>query len=106
MNGLHIVILGLAIWRMSSLVAREEGPGDFFLHMRRLNGVYYGQDGEVIARGQLAKLITCVWCQSVWWSAIASALYVYGMGLSVWWWMPLTLALSAIAIIADEKLTG
>ena len=58
-------IIGLAAWRGGHLLAKEDGPGDCFEHMRRLMGV--PKTGEI--NGFLPKLITCVWCNTIWLAA-------------------------------------
>lgn len=99
MNALHLIILTLATWRLSSLLAAEEGPYNLFGKFRILVGIHYiGQ--RVDARGQLAKLFSCTWCLSVWIGAIASVAYYYLREPIVW--IALPFALSAAAIIVGK----
>ena len=95
MDTLHFIILALATWRMSSLLAQEKGPGDIFSKIRARLGVMYINDevvGPAIARG-----ITCIWCNSMWTGAVAGISY-YLMGTPIVW-LALPFALSASAII-------
>ena len=103
MNFLHLLILALATWRLSSLLAAEEGPHNIFGKFRILVGIHYiGQ--RVDAHGQLAKLFSCTWCLSVWIGAIASVAYVLFREPIVWIVLPL--ALSATAIIVGKFTEG
>lgn len=103
MNGLHILILALATWRLSSLLAMEDGPYQVFHKLRLLTGVEY-RDGGVHPRNELARGLVCLYCNSVWIGALATVLYLT-IGIEIVW-VALPLALSALAIIVSEKLTG
>ncbi len=98
MNSLHLIILSLATWRLSSLLTAEEGPYKIFGKLRESVGVYYIGD-RVDAETELAKLFSCTWCLSIWIGAIASVAYVIYEPI-VWIVMPL--ALSAAAIIVGK----
>lgn len=95
-----VLILSLAVWRISSLVSSEQGPWAMFEKYRQWMGVYYAPDGTLIPpNNQLGKLIACPWCNSVWFSIIAVVLYVLFSTLIVW--IALPLAMSAVAIIIN-----
>ena len=76
MTFLDFTILALAVWRLSSLLVDENGPGGIFERFRHdvgvrqdeLTGIWYGEN-------HIAELLTCVWCTSIWISLIAAALY-------------------------------
>lgn len=59
----------LAVWRLTSLVTREDGPGAIFARVRRAAGAE--DEGEL---SSLAQGITCGWCVSVW-----AAMLLYGV---------------------------
>ncbi len=99
MNALHLIILALAIWRLSSLLTAEEGPYGIFSKFRDRAGVFY-IGNRVDAYGELAKLFSCTWCLSVWIGAIASVAYYYLREPIVW--LSLPLALSAAAIVVGK----
>jgi hypothetical protein len=61
MNLAGVVLLGLATWRISSLLVNEDGPFYMFHRLRQWMGVY--EAGEM---RQTALLFSCVWCMSVW----------------------------------------
>jgi hypothetical protein len=52
------VIAVLAVWRITHLFSAEDGPGDIFLHLRRLAG-----------RGFFGQLLDCFYCLSLWFAA-------------------------------------
>lgn len=83
----RFALSALAVWRVSFLVAREDGPWNSLTRLRRGLG-----------RGALGKLFGCVKCLSVW-VAIPFAFFVGGEWverLVVW------LALSGVASLIDE----
>lgn len=83
-----VLILGLATWRLSSLLVNEEGPFYMFTRLRSWAGVY--EEGEM---RQTALLFSCLWCMSVW---VAFALYRFRAAVVLY-----TLAGSATAIVVD-----
>jgi len=58
------VLAVLATWRISHLLAKEDGPADFIVRIR-------GYCGD----GVLGKLMDCVYCLSLW-VAVPAAFYV------------------------------
>ena len=98
----HFIILALAVWRLSSLVAREEGPGQIFDRFRHAVGVRYTEEGEVYFLNNFAKGVSCPLCNSIWFGAVASLSY-YIIGWSaVLACIAWALALSALAAVVDE----
>jgi hypothetical protein len=96
---MHILILILATWRISSLLATEPGPWDVFGKLRTLVGVRY-DGGSPYGTNVVGKAIVCVWCNS---------LYI-GAAWALFWWLAPTaatlaampFALSAGAVIVNE----
>lgn len=58
---LRFAVGSLVTWRLTHLLAEEDGPGDLVLDLRRLAG-----DGD------LGKLMDCFYCLSVWVAAPVS----------------------------------
>jgi hypothetical protein len=83
----RFVLAALAVWRVSFLMAREEGPWGLLERMRRGAG-----------RGVLGKLLGCVKCLSVW-VAVPFTFFVGGDG---WQKVVVWLALSGVASLVDE----
>lgn len=100
----ELIILGLATWRLTSLLIYEEGPYYVFVHFRYLLGI----NGPVLNfkadtpqwRIELAKLFLCLWCLS-----ISIGLFLGYLG---YFWdrvgilIALPLALSAITVLYDK----
>lgn len=74
----------LAVWRITSLLTNEDGPGDIFEHMRERFNPY--------------GVFDCFWCTSVW-VAIPFALY---LSTSIVDFVVYLGALSAGGIIVQE----
>lgn len=85
---LRLVLLGLATWRLSSLLVHERGPFDVFGRIRHATGA--DRVGEM---GEIQELFSCVWCMSIW---VGLFLYVVRIPLLLY-----VLAASTIAILID-----
>lgn len=104
-----IVIMGLAVWRLASLLARERGPYAIFDRFRHWCGIRYTEiwQGDVkVTTGvetdtELAKLVGCVWCNSVWLGLAASVFYTLVVGFDVWVVM-FPFGISTVAILLDQ----
>ena len=90
----QLVVLGLATWRISSMLVNERGPFDMFIRLRNKMGFMHDDAGHVIARPD-GNVLSCIWCTSVW---IALALYFLPIQISY------VLAISTLTIIVNEKL--
>ncbi len=66
-----LVLAVLATWRLSHLLAKEDGPGDFIVRIRDHLGDRF-----------LGKLMDCVYCLSVW-IAAPMAFYVSAKPLDI-----------------------
>lgn len=55
MNGFTFIILSLVIWRMTHLLANEDGPWDLVFKLRKQLG-----------QGLLGSLLDCFYCLSIW----------------------------------------
>jgi hypothetical protein len=51
----RLVLAALATWRVSHILAEEDGPGDIVVHLRRRAGPGWAGD-----------LLDCFYCLSVW----------------------------------------
>jgi hypothetical protein len=88
MTAEKLIIAALACWRITSLFVYEDGPFAVFMHIRSLT---------LRVGGELAKVISCPLCCSVW-AGVATA----ALALSDYWWVLLPFALSAAAIVTDK----
>lgn len=100
-SGLDFFLVSLAVWRASSLFAREEGPFDLLLHLRILLGTKFDVNSEEIGTGWISKGILCVWCNSIWFGVLGALLLAQNFVQ----YLVFLLALSAVAIIIDDHVT-
>ena len=93
-----VVVLGLAAWRIGSLVHYERGPYRAFQRLRERLGIAHNGDGEPIAwpDTESGRLLACLDCGSVWVGAGLVGLYLWSPGVAIL--LALPFALSAIAI--------
>jgi hypothetical protein len=59
--GIRFALASLAVWRVTHLLAEEDGPADAVVRLRARLG-----------QGQLGELMDCFYCLSVWVAAPAS----------------------------------
>ena len=88
---LRFLVAALAVWRISHLLSREDGPWELVARLRSaLGGGFWGD------------LVVCFKCLSLW-TALPFAFFVGGSWIerAVAW-----LALSGAAILLEEQLTG
>ena len=80
---MRFVIGALAVWRLTSLIVSEDGPGEVFVKIRSIRAL----DG----------VTSCSWCASVW--AAFAIVICQRIGLG---WLVEALALSAAAIGVED----
>jgi len=97
----EFIILALATWRVSSLLASERGPWGVLERLRAWAGVRY-RDGQVGADPEFGKWLICAWCSSITLGVAAAILYWLLDDIAIW--LALPFALSAIACILSEVL--
>ncbi len=71
------ILIGLASWRVASLVVSEQGPFDIFQRIRiGIFGIEHDDGGRIVAvpDNVFARLVSCVWCFGLW-----STPAVYGL---------------------------
>jgi len=95
LNFFYLLLGGLAAYRLSLLISKEDGPAYIFRKIRKLP-----------AENSSAKEgLSCEWCMSVWSGAVV-ALYMWLIGIFPGDQWPLYwLAMSAIAIICNQQWT-
>jgi hypothetical protein len=104
MNGIRLLLLGLATWNLSSLLVMEDGPWHWFARLRHAVGVRYDANSNVYGTNQVAEMLTCLWCTSRWVALALCALLFWapkwGTGLC------LLLSASTVAIVVDRFAGG
>lgn len=89
----QVIVVGLAIWRVSAMLVYEDGPWAIFERFRTLVGIP-PEGGRI--EGFLPALLSCVWCTSVWLAPLMWSLWY------VHWAIPALLATSAVAIALER----
>lgn len=98
----HLLIYGIAVWRIASLFVNEDGPGFVFRHIREFAGITHDDGGNVfeIPDNFWAQLLSCVWCFSVWVSFFMTIFWL----ASPFWSLRFAVifAFSGVAILVDK----
>jgi len=98
----HVVYGSLFVWRICSLLVREEGPFSIFDRLRHLVGVKQNELSINYGETFLSKLFSCVWCMSVWVALPVAILFIpYSAESKVMNSILMWMTLSAGAIIVD-----
>ena len=97
---LDFIILGLATWRLSSLLVNEKGPFDMFVAIRKLAGIEHDKFGDpyMIPENFFSGVLSCIWCASLWTGTFWMLVYKL---LPFWEVFAYPFALSAIALIVQ-----
>lgn len=90
---MKLLSLALATWRLTTMLTKEDGPGDLFASLRDWAGVRYDPTGQAYGASFAGDVLSCFWCCSVW-----AALALVFMPR----WVIGTLAASALAIGMKE----
>ncbi len=91
MNCFLFLIVCLAIWRLTHLLAKEDGPWDMIYHIRKAAGA-----------GFFGNLLDCFYCLSIW----------IALPFAIWlgndWWQKILywLALSGAACLLEQATTS
>ncbi len=75
MNWFDFIILGLAVWRLSSLFSNEIGPFRIFAKLRIWAGETLTVEGRRVATTGFGEGLICTACESVWWAIIMFTCY-------------------------------
>lgn len=98
-----LVIYTLAIWRLSNMLVDESGPFDMFGKLRHKAGVKYNTHSKPYGETFLAQLLSCIYCVSVWISAIFVICDKLSRGLAINFAIPLALSAGAILVGSQIK---
>lgn len=105
MSLFDLFLLGVAAWRLSSMLVNEDGPGLMFWKLRRWSGIEYDQNREKLSVPDgklLSGILNCVWCCSVWTgTGIAVAYFLFPEIVP---WLCLPMVLSTVAIFLEKVL--
>lgn len=95
---LIFVLVVFSTWRISSLFAYEQGPFSIFAKIRYL----LSKNAQNVVLYTLHEGIICVWCNSIWFSSLASIFISHNI-IS---WILYTLSISACVIFIEENIIG
>jgi hypothetical protein len=100
----ELLVYALAVFRLSILFVREEGPLHIFRRIRELAGITHDDDGNVVIIPDTfrAGILSCVWCFSVWAGIAVTVLWLLLPSASLLLTLPF--ALSGVAILLDSRL--
>jgi len=84
---LNLVLAILATWRVTHLLAEEDGPFDAMLRLRAKLGT-----------SQAGRLMDCFQCLSLW----MAVPFTFLVTRSTWMWIPTWLALSGAACLLER----
>lgn len=87
--------VGMATWRLSSLLAYEPGPFQIFERFRR----FLSTSKHKILR-EISLGVECGWCNSVWIGMVLSFL----IAQNVFEWFVVSFSLSVFSIAVNRKL--
>ena len=90
MNSLEMILIILAVWRLTHLLSEEDGPFDIIFKIRKKAGT-----------GFFGSLLDCFYCVSIW---IA---FPFGMWIGENWWEKIImwLAFSGAACLLEQATT-
>lgn len=103
MGLMDFLVLGLATWRLTSLLVKEDGPWDVFARFRSWVGVRFNAQSEPYGDTFLGSLLVCVWCTSVWVGGYLAMAYLINPSVTAI--LSLPFALSAFTIFI-QKMVG
>lgn len=98
MGALELLLLSLATWRLSHMIAREDGPWDVLSRLRVRAGAWYDLEAGWRSERVLGRLLICPLCQSIWWACV---LYIAAMLTPVVYPVAAVLAISGASCIIE-----
>lgn len=102
MSAILFIAYCLAVWRLSFMLVKDDGPFDCFASFRELVGVSYDEYSNVVYTNTLSKALTCVGCVSVW---VSMFLFVIcAINIMLFSAIVYPLAASAIATMINQRL--
>lgn len=94
------VIYGLAVYRLSNILANESGPFDVFDKLRCFLGVKYNELSVPYGTNAVSKGMICVWCNSVWIGLLITLAHIF-LKQDIVYYACLPFALSSVAMIVN-----
>jgi len=103
MTAIELAALGLATFRLSRLLAVDDGPFEIFARLRAL--FIAETNGIAVADNMVGKLLMCpYWCLTMWVGALALMTWCW-FPIARWFWIWLAIAQAgAIVGLAENRL--
>jgi len=99
-GAVELFILGLATWRLTSMIVNEDGPWYIFERFRHLIGIRYNELNIKVSTNVVAEGLSCVWCSSIWVASLV--LLSYALAPRTTLIVSLILTLSTIVILIEK----
>lgn len=99
---LEILVLALATWRISSLLANEEGIGGLWERLRLGLGVEYDENSERVAKTPIAEIAMCQWCNSLWIGLIWALFYRLSPEAAFFCALPFAFSTASILVMTSK----
>lgn len=93
----NVFLVILAIWRLSSLFANEDGPFDIFKRLR-LKAKHLTQNVKLFNEFKLHEGLGCEWCNSIWFGTIITLFWIVFGDIVVTVLLPLSMSTAVISI--------
>lgn len=102
-------LLALAVWRISNMLVKEDGPSHIFERMRYRLGVRRDKEDPDITYAKdpdsfFATLLLCPWCLSIWVAGFFVGIFLLSRRLARW--LSYIPALSAITCLIDTGINS
>lgn len=95
---MDFLVLGLATWRLTSLLVKEDGPWDLFARLRSSAGVKFDAHSEPYAETFFGSLLMCVWCTSVWVGGFLALAFLLAASVTLILCLPFALSAFTISL--------
>lgn len=94
------IVYGLAVYRLSNMLANESGPFDVFDKLRYILGVRYNDLSEPYWTNTVSHGVICVWCNSIWIGLLVTLAHIF-LKQDIVYYTCLPFALSSVAMIVN-----
>jgi hypothetical protein len=104
-----LVYLILAAWRLSNLLANEDGPFHVFQQVRRHIGVAEARSrrkGGLLSAFHLYEGVNCEYCNSIWFGGALTVGYLILGDVLLWIVLPLVISTGVILVKHTINLFG
>lgn len=76
---LYLILSVFAVWRVTHMLGKEDGPFDIIFLMRKKAGA-----------GFFGSLLDCFYCLSIWWAIPFALLLAHNLPQGILYWLALS----------------